>query len=732
MVKGVYATLFQLLVNRINLVLSAGKTAYKNFIGVLDIFGFESFKISSFEQLCINYCNEKLCGHISGHFSDLQSSYVKDGVVHKIEPFFGNLPVLSIFEGTNGIIALANKATANIGLITDLYKLNPTASGGNANALTVVADDIDPRPPLPFGVIHYAGTIIYDATDFLEKNNDQLNIDIIGVLKASTSPLVKDMFSSFVDRDTGFGSGKGKNDGVPVTNNLSEVRAQMNALLTTLANSTQHFVYCIRPNHYAFPVEFDSNYVYRQLQSNSLEQVANVYKSGYPFSFSQDEFLRRYRCINVQRSTKDLKDLLLYLEKEHDLYPGEWRIGKTKVFLRAHQFLVLQRARTACEDVYATRIIKRCRMSIFWRKIHRFSIALAKIQSAVTSCNMEALTKALDESDKLPYGGLFLDVVKKAKAMLKQLLEEKRVVESLLYAINNKSLIALQTSLKNAVDLSKSEVNSAIIAQAQDMLARLGDEDTLKKEVAAAVKERNIEALDAALAKAEAAQFTSPETKQAASMRSQILKGNLLLKDLSLAMEGKDAVALGNAVSDCVAFGLENHPDVVAANSYKYKLILSSTRGREQRTIKERQDREAQEAAEKFEREERVRLHQEAELQAFLEAQMEEERIAAAKKRAEEEALVVAVIEDGIKSHDRVAVNHGIDEAIRINLNNGIIEKARIFLENMDLIEECTNKLEMELHNLESFLRMGIDIKTLSHLLTLTSDPTIVSIVITV
>lgn len=254
-VKRVYGELFQLLVNRLNLVLSSGQDACKNLIGVLDIFGFESFAVNSFEQLCINYCNEKLQFHFNEHiFSMEQRMYKEEGVSIPATSFVDNQATLDLLElKVSGLFSMCDEEIAlprgsdETLLAKMIGKHGDTKNNGHPNFAK-------PKPGKDtrdlFGVVHYAGTVFYKVTNFLDKNKDQLNIDLVGVMKKSTNGMMKSMFAPFEDREsqkTANRRGSVGGGGKPKTLG-AQFKAQLQDLMNTLNATNPHFIRCIKPN----------------------------------------------------------------------------------------------------------------------------------------------------------------------------------------------------------------------------------------------------------------------------------------------------------------------------------------------------------------------------------------------------------------------------------------------------------------------------------------------------
>ncbi|CAE7875227.1 XI-F, partial [Symbiodinium sp. KB8] len=201
MAKSVYGKLFDWLINKINDTLGANlatEAAVRTLhtIGVLDIFGFESFEFNSFEQLCINFCNEKLQFHFNEHIFRLeQDEYESEGIDVAAIQFKDNQPTLDLLEKkTTGIFAMIDEEISvpkgsDQGFLQKVIKAH--SSHPNFSK---------PRPKEKyaqeaFNVHHYAGVVKYHVTNFLEKNKDALHKDIVSVLQSSECQFISGLFT---------------------------------------------------------------------------------------------------------------------------------------------------------------------------------------------------------------------------------------------------------------------------------------------------------------------------------------------------------------------------------------------------------------------------------------------------------------------------------------------------------------------------------------------------------
>jgi len=344
--KALYHRLFLWIVNKINSQLS--KERSQKFIGVLDIAGFEIFKVNSFDQLCINYTNERLQQFFNHHMFTLeQEEYTKERIEWTFIDFGLDLqPTIELIEKKPmGILALLDeeslfpKATDT----TFLNKLHQQfASKGHPKY-------IQPRfSKTAFGVSHYAGDVEYETAGWLEKNKDPLQEDLITCMKKSDHILVTTLFTENL---TGVGEiedpkarrGKGANF-VTVGGQHKE---QLLKLMATLGNTTPHFVRCIIPNHAQKPGGLEDPVVLDQLRCNGVLEGIRISRKGFPNRIAYPEFLKRYYLLgkNIPRQTPDARAATAALVDEVKLPAENFRFGVTKIFFKAGQLAQIEEMR---------------------------------------------------------------------------------------------------------------------------------------------------------------------------------------------------------------------------------------------------------------------------------------------------------------------------------------------------------------------------------------------------
>ncbi|XP_076274716.1 myosin heavy chain isoform X37 [Rhynchophorus ferrugineus] len=342
MSKAMFDRLFKYLVKKCNETLDT-KQKRQHFIGVLDIAGFEIFDYNGFEQLCINFTNEKLQQFFNHHMFVLeQEEYKIEGIDWVFIDFGMDLAAcIELIEKPMGILSILEeesmfpKATDQ----TFVEKLNTNHLGKSPNYQK-------PKPPKPgqqaahFTLGHYAGNVPYNITGWLEKNKDPLNDTVVDLFKKGTNKLLVEIFADHPGQsggqDAGGKGGRGKKGGGFATVS-SAYKEQLNNLMSTLRATQPHFVRCIIPNELKQPGVIDSHLVMHQLTCNGVLEGIRICRKGFPNRMVYPDFKLRYMILAPSTMAKenDPKEAARKCLEEINLDPESYRVGHTKVFFRA-------------------------------------------------------------------------------------------------------------------------------------------------------------------------------------------------------------------------------------------------------------------------------------------------------------------------------------------------------------------------------------------------------------
>uniref|UniRef100_A0AAR2JVP7 Myosin heavy chain 7 n=1 Tax=Pygocentrus nattereri TaxID=42514 RepID=A0AAR2JVP7_PYGNA len=360
--KAVYEKMFLWMVVRINQSLDT-KQPRQYFIGVLDIAGFEIFEFNTFEQLCINFTNEKLQQFFNHHMFVLeQEEYKKEGIEWTFIDFGMDLQAcIDLIEKPMGIMSILEeecmfpKATD----FTFKAKLFDNHLGKSANFQKPRI--VKGKPEAHFSLIHYAGTVDYNIINWLVKNKDPLNETVVGLYQKSTMKLLSHLFANYAGADSGGGKGKEKKKKGSSFQTVSALhRENLNKLMTNLRSTHPHFVRCIIPNETKTPGAMENPLVMHQLRCNGVLEGIRICRKGFPNRILYGDFKQRYRILNPAAipdgqfidSRKGAEKLLGSLDIDHNQY----KFGHTKVFFKAGLLGLLEEMRDDRLALIITRI----------------------------------------------------------------------------------------------------------------------------------------------------------------------------------------------------------------------------------------------------------------------------------------------------------------------------------------------------------------------------------------
>ncbi|CAI5438856.1 unnamed protein product [Caenorhabditis angaria] len=344
--KACYERLFRWLVHRLNKSLDRTRQLSVSFIGILDIAGFEIFDTNSFEQICINYTNEKLQQLFNNTmFVREQQEYLDEGLEWKFMDFGLNLqPTIDLIEKPMGILSTLDDVClfpqgsdqSFVQRLTDTHAQHPK----------YVVPEI--RAKSDFAVVHYAGRVDYEAQGWRVKNMDPLNENVIEVLKSSKETLLVEMWKDVSDvcslsatdsaSDNGlFGSRLPKKGMFRTVSQL--YKEQLTRLMSTLSNTNPHFVRCIIPNHEKKHGVLNAHLVLDQLRCNGVLEGIRICRQGFPTRLPFQEFRQRYEKLlasdvnpaGFMDGKEAVRRIVTSLEIDENLY----RIGQSKIFFRA-------------------------------------------------------------------------------------------------------------------------------------------------------------------------------------------------------------------------------------------------------------------------------------------------------------------------------------------------------------------------------------------------------------
>ncbi|XP_046879895.1 myosin-7-like [Hypomesus transpacificus] len=516
--KSVYEKMFLWMVIRINQSLDT-KNARQHYIGVLDIAGFEIFDFNTFEQLCINFTNEKLQQFFNHHMFVLeQEEYKKEGIVWVFIDFGMDLAAcIELIEKPMGIMSILEEECMfpKASDATFKAKLYDNHLGKTANFQKPRM--IKGRPEAHFSLVHYAGIVDYNIGNWLVKNKDPLNETVVGLFQKSSLKMLSVLFAGYAGADAAADAGGGKKKKGSSFQTVSALhRENLNKLMTNLRSTHPHFVRCLIPNETKTPGAMENPLVMHQLRCNGVLEGIRICRKGFPNRIQYGDFKQRYRILNpsvipegaFMDNKKAAEKLLGSLDIDHE----EYRLGHTKVFFKAGLLGVLEEMRDDRLSLIITGLQSRSRGVIArneFQKIVERRDALLVIQWNIRAFMgvknwpwmkmffkiKPLLVSAETEKEMANMKEEFLklkEAYAKSEARRKEL-EEKMV--SLVQEKNDLQL-AVQTeqdSLGDAEERCEGLIKSKIQleAKSKELTERLEDEEEMNAELTA--KKRKLE-----------------------------------------------------------------------------------------------------------------------------------------------------------------------------------------------------------------------------------------------
>ncbi|KAK3527272.1 hypothetical protein QTP86_018619 [Hemibagrus guttatus] len=571
--KSIYERMFLWMVIRINQMLDT-KQARQFFIGVLDIAGFEIFDFNSMEQLCINFTNEKLQQFFNHHMFVLeQEEYKKEGIVWEFIDFGMDLAAcIELIEKPMGIFSILEeecmfpKAT-DTSFKNKLYDQHL----GKCNAFQ------KPRPAkgkaeAHFSLVHYAGTVDYNISGWLDKNKDPLNESVVQLYQKSAVKLLSTLYPPVVEETGGKKGGKKKGGSMQTVS--SQFRENLGKLMTNLRSTHPHFVRCLIPNESKTPGLMENFLVIHQLRCNGVLEGIRICRKGFPSRILYGDFKQRYKVLNASvipegqfmDNKKACEKLLGSIDIDHDQY----RFGHTKVFFKAGLLGVLEEMRDEKLASLVTMTQALCRGFLMRRefvKMMERRSAIDTIQYNIRSFmnvkhwpwmkvyyKIKPLLKSAETEKEL--ATMKEDFAKCKEDLAKAEAKKKELEEKMVALLQEKNDLQLQVAseaenLSDAEERCEGLIKSKIQLEAKlkEITERLEDEEEINAELTAKKRKledecselkKDIDDLELTLAKVE-------KEKHATENKVKNLTEEMTSQDESIAKLTKEKKALQEA-----------------------------------------------------------------------------------------------------------------------------------------------------------------------------------------
>ena len=436
--KALYGRLFDWLVKRVNQAMAVDATAGGRdplIIGILDIFGFEIFEKNSFEQLCINFCNEKLQQHFNTNTFKLEEdTYKAEGVPFTHVEYIDNQDVLDLIEKKKpqGLLVL---------LDDEINVPRGSDKGYYSKAVKNYKDhgrfSVTRIARTEFIVSHYAGDVQYDTTGFLEKNKDRLTDDLADIMAASGSTFIANTLFAYVEVQKKSGlrgtkAAKGATQG-------GQFRQQLTSLMTVLNETSPLYIRCIKPNSEKRSDLFDAPMSLQQLRYAGVFEAVSIRKQGYPFRYLHEDFFKRYRIVipsgagggargalgapGQGDARARCEKLLKEIGKKYSVV-STCQVGRTMILYRAEQHMPLELARCFVTESSCRQIQKLVRGYTTRINMAEVYKALPLIKAAIESRELAQVQMAVELAS-----GLFIKppLARHAEVVLEVLEEEKEL-----------------------------------------------------------------------------------------------------------------------------------------------------------------------------------------------------------------------------------------------------------------------------------------------------------------
>ncbi|KAK7145002.1 hypothetical protein R3I94_011181 [Phoxinus phoxinus] len=515
--KSVYEKMFLWMVVRINEMLDT-RQARQFFIGVLDIAGFEIFDYNSLEQLCINFTNEKLQQFFNHHMFVLeQEEYKKEGIEWEFIDFGMDLAAcIELIEKPMGIFSILEeecmfpKATdmtfknklhdQHLGKTQAFQKPKPAKGKAEAH----------------FSLVHYAGTVDYNITGWLDKNKDPLNDSVVQLYQKASLKLLAHLYAAHASTDEAAGKKAGKKKGGSFQTVSAMFRENLGKLMTNLRSTHPHFVRCLIPNESKTPGLMENFLVIHQLRCNGVLEGIRICRKGFPSRILYGDFKQRYKVLNAsvipEGHFMDNKKASEKLLGSIDVDQTQYKFGHTKVFFKAGLLGTLEELRdeklatlvTMTQALCRGFVMRKCFVKMMERRESIYSIQYNirsfmnvkhwpwmklyfKIKPLLKSAETEKEMAAMKENFEKMKEDLAKALAKKKE------LEEKMV--SLLQEKNDLQLqVASETeNLSDAEERCEGLIKNKIQFEAKlkETTERLEDEEEINAELTA--KKRKLE-----------------------------------------------------------------------------------------------------------------------------------------------------------------------------------------------------------------------------------------------
>ncbi|XP_053087667.1 myosin VIa isoform X2 [Pangasianodon hypophthalmus] len=383
--KAVYSRLFDHVVTRVNQCFPFESSA--NFIGVLDIAGFEYFEHNSFEQFCINYCNEKLQQFFNERIlKEEQELYQKEGLGVNEVKYVDNQDCIDLVEsklvGILDILDEENRLPQPSDqhfteTVHSKHKNHFRLSVPRKSKLTVHRNVRDDEG---FIIRHFAGAVCYETSKFVEKNNDALHMSLGSLISESKDRFIRELFeNSNSSKDVKQKAGK-----LSFISVGNKFKTQLNILLDKLRSTGSGFIRCVKPNLKMVSHRFEGSQILSQLQCSGMVSVLDLMQGGFPSRAPFHELYNMYKQYMPPKLTRlDPRLFCKALFKALGLNEKDYKFGLTRVFFRPGKFAEFDQIMKSDPD-HLAELVKRVNKWLIrsrWKKVQWCALSVIKLKN---------------------------------------------------------------------------------------------------------------------------------------------------------------------------------------------------------------------------------------------------------------------------------------------------------------------------------------------------------------
>ncbi|XP_070336880.1 unconventional myosin-VI isoform X10 [Odocoileus virginianus] len=386
--KTVYSHLFDRVVNRVNQCFPFETSSY--FIGVLDIAGFEYFEHNSFEQFCINYCNEKLQQFFNERIlKEEQELYQKEGLGVNEVHYVDNQDCIDLIEAKLvGILDILDEENrlpqpSDQHFTSAVHQKHKDHFRLSIPRKSKLAVHRNIRDDEGFIIRHFAGAVCYETTQFVEKNNDALHMSLESLICESRDKFIRELFESSTNNNKDTKQKAGKLSFISVGNKF---KTQLNLLLDKLRSTGASFIRCIKPNLKMTSHDFEGAQILSQLQCSGMVSVLDLMQGGFPSRASFHELYNMYKKYMPDKLARlDPRLFCKALFKALGLNEVDYKFGLTKVFFRPGKFAEFDQIMKSDPD-HLAELVKRVHHWLIcsrWKKVQWCSLSVIKLKNKI-------------------------------------------------------------------------------------------------------------------------------------------------------------------------------------------------------------------------------------------------------------------------------------------------------------------------------------------------------------